>query len=145
MNHSLHFSTYYFFPICCTLPNDLKIFKHVVNLTGRMNVNKHNHLGLFFITNVTLWSTADRIFTGPKKGFLSLQMLISCNLHGGNFWNFFYIFSIYHTTRSYGYICPKMIFATSNISILQSTWQKILKFFPHFSQSMYYRILWFHV
>jgi len=59
---------------------------------------------------MTFWSTAARDFVGPKKEFLSLQMFISCNLHGKKFWNCFHIFEIEHTTRSYGYICPKMFF-----------------------------------
>jgi len=29
LNHFLLLSTYYLFPVCCTVPNDLKIFKHV--------------------------------------------------------------------------------------------------------------------
>jgi len=47
---------------------------------------------------------------GQKKEFLSLVTLISCNLHDGNFWKIFRVFSKQFTTRSYGYICPKMYF-----------------------------------
>jgi len=47
----------------------------------------------FFHANVTLWSAATWFLTQPKKAFLSIQTLISCNPHGRNFWNFFHIFS----------------------------------------------------
>jgi len=55
---SLHLSTYYFFlyifvltifSIYNTIPNDLKIFKHVANLPWRMNPKNHYHFGHFFI------------------------------------------------------------------------------------------------
>jgi len=39
----------------------------------------------FFHNDLTLSSAAARIFAGARKGILSLQTLISCNLHGGNF------------------------------------------------------------
>jgi len=48
----------------------------------------------FFHTNVILWSEAVHFFARPPKGFLSLQTLVSCNLHYGNFWKEFHIFSI---------------------------------------------------
>ncbi len=73
----------------------------------------------FFHTNVTLWSAAAHFFTGPKKRFLSLQMLISCNRHGGIFWIFFHIFSILCTTRSYYYMFPKMIFFKNLVLVLE--------------------------
>jgi len=38
-----------FFPICCTIPNDLNFFKYVANLPWRMNPKKHHHFGHFFI------------------------------------------------------------------------------------------------
>jgi len=63
-----------------------------------------------FSYKLTLWSSAARFFVGPKFYFLSLQMLIYCKMHGGNFWNFFHIFSNQHTTRSYSYMHPKIIF-----------------------------------
>jgi len=39
----------------------------------------------FFHTNLALKSAAAQDFAGIKKGILSLQTLISCNLHGRNF------------------------------------------------------------
>jgi len=47
LNHSLLLSTYYFFPICYTTPNDLKFFKHVYNLTWRMNPKSSTILDIF--------------------------------------------------------------------------------------------------
>jgi len=47
--HSLFLSPCYFFPIYCTIPNDLKFFKHVANLPWRMNPKKHHHLRHFFM------------------------------------------------------------------------------------------------
>jgi len=41
-----------------------------------------------FYTNVSLWSATAWFFAKPKKWLWSIQMLISCNLHGRNFWNF---------------------------------------------------------
>jgi len=64
----------------------------------------------FFCNDITLWSAAVRFFAVTKKGFLSLQTLIYCNLHGENFWNFFHIFSNQHIIRSYSYMCSKMCF-----------------------------------
>jgi len=64
----------------------------------------------FFHTNVNLCSAIARFFVGPKKGVLWIQKLISCNPRCGNFWNFFHMFSSQHTTRSYGLICPNMLF-----------------------------------
>jgi len=54
----------------------------------------------FFHTNVTSWSATIRFFAGPRKRFLALQTLKSCNLHSWNFWNFFYVFSNQHSTNS---------------------------------------------
>jgi len=68
-----------------------------------MNLTSYNHFGHFFIQ---MWPL---VFTRIKKGFLSLQTLISCNLHSRNFGNFFHIFSNQIPTRSYNYMCPKMI------------------------------------
>jgi len=64
----------------------------------------------FFHTNVSLWSAAAQFFTGQKNGFLWIQMLISCNPCGRNFWNFFHMFSSQYTTRSYGYMRWKTFF-----------------------------------
>jgi len=50
LNHSLLLSTlYFFFPICCTIPNDLKNFKHVANLTWKMKSKSYHHFRHFFI------------------------------------------------------------------------------------------------
>jgi len=46
-------SIYYYFSICCTIPNDLEIFKHVANLPWRMNPKKYHHYGHFYIQ---MWS-----------------------------------------------------------------------------------------
>jgi len=51
------------------------------------------------------------------------------NPHGGNFWNFFHILSNYFTTRSYGYMCPKMFFFKNLIlalemAVLERFWWK---------------------
>jgi len=63
--------------------------------------NSYNHFGNFFIMiwscvcqesfepDLILWSAVAQIFARAKKGILSLQTLISCNLHRGNFWIFF--------------------------------------------------------
>jgi len=133
LNHSLHLSIYYFFPVCCTIPNDLKIFKHVANLTWRMNPKSYHHFGHFFIQ---MWPCEVQlpIFSqGQKKGFLSIQTLISCNLHGGNFWNFFHIFANKYTTRSYSYMCPKMFFFYNlglviEVAVLERFWWNIVKY-----------------
>ena len=83
----------------------------------------------FFHKNVTFWSAAARVFRGPKKGSLSLQMLISCNLYGGHFWNFFHIFKNLSTKRSYGWIYPKIflnyffIFVLE-MAVLERFWRK---------------------
>jgi len=73
----------------------------------------------FFYTNVSLWSAAAQFFSGPKNGFLSIQTLISCNVHGEKFWNFFHIFSNQFITRSYGYMCPRMLFFKNLILVLE--------------------------
>jgi len=48
-------------------------------------------------------------------------MLISYNLHGGNFWNFSHIFLNKCTARSYGYICPNMVLVLE-MAILEHFW-----------------------
>jgi len=78
---------------------------------------------------VTLWSTAAPVFTGPKEVFLSIQLLISCNLHSGKFWNFSHIFSNQYTTKSYGYMYPKMLSKKQfvlvlEMAVLESFWWK---------------------
>jgi len=50
------------------------------------------------------------IFLRTKKWFLSLQTLISCNLHSEFCCNFSHIFLNWCTTRSYCNMCPKMLF-----------------------------------
>jgi len=84
LNHSLLLSTYYFFCICYTTPNDLKFFKHVYNLAWRMNPKSDNHFGYFSYhcdlgkccCPVHMGSVDVRFFTGPKWGCLSIQTLI---------------------------------------------------------------------
>jgi len=49
LNHWLLLSIYDFFPTCCTIPNDLKFFKHVANFTWEMNPKNHQQHGHFFI------------------------------------------------------------------------------------------------
>jgi len=83
----------------------------------------------FFHTNVTLWSAASHFFVRPKKWFLSIQILILCNLLGGNFWNFFHIFSNQRSTRSYDYMCSKMFFSKIlvlmlEMAVLEHSWWK---------------------
>jgi len=58
-------------------------------------------------------------FRSDKKRILLLQMLISCNLHDGNFWIFFHIFSNQCLTRSYGYMCLKMFFIKNLLLVLE--------------------------
>jgi len=45
-------------------------------------------------------------------------MLISCIPLGEFFWNFYYMFSSQHTTRSHGYICQKKFFSQNLVLIL---------------------------
>jgi len=73
----------------------------------------------FFHNDLTMWSAAARIFEVTKKGFLLLQMLISCDLHGGNFWNFFHIFSNQCLTWSNGYMYPKRKFIKNLLFVLK--------------------------
>jgi len=73
----------------------------------------------FECIHLTLWSAAARISAMPRKGFLLLQMLISCSLYGGNFWNFFYIFSNQCLTQSYSYMCPKKDFMKILLLVLE--------------------------
>jgi len=98
----------YFFPIYCTIPNDLKIFKHVANLLWRMNPKKHHQYGHFLMQ---MWPCKVQLpcFSQSQKGrFLSIQMLINIlQLKWWKFLNFFHMFSSLHTTRSYNYICSK--------------------------------------
>jgi len=66
LNHSLLLSTYYFISISCTIPNDLKFFKHVANLLWRLNPKKHHHFGHFFI-QVDLVKYNCHVFCKAKK------------------------------------------------------------------------------
>jgi hypothetical protein len=104
LNHFVLFFTYYFFPICCAIPNDLNFFKHVANLTWGMNPKSNHHFGHFSYK-------CD---------------LVKCNC-------------------PYFYRAKKMIFAISNVGILQSTKWKILNFFPHIFKLFYYKILRLYV
>jgi len=87
-----------------------EIFQAYSQLALKVESKEAPPFWTFFHTNLTLWSAAAHFFARPKRGFLQIQMLISCNAHCGNFWIFFYIFSNQHTTRSYSYIYPKMFF-----------------------------------
>jgi len=54
-------------------------------------------------------------------------MLISCNLHIRNFWNFLFIFSNQCTTRSYGYMyqnCLKKLLLVLEMAVLGRFWWK---------------------
>jgi len=104
LNHSLLLSIYYFFPICCTIPNDLKFFKHLDNLPSRMNPKSNHNSDHFFIQ---IWPCEVQLLVFSQS---PIQMLIYCNLQGGNFWKFFHIFSNQHIIRSYRYMCWKMFF-----------------------------------
>jgi len=70
-----------------------EIFQACSQLALKNESKEAPPFGAFFHANVTLWSAAACFFAGLKKWFLSIQTLISCNPHGGNFWNFFHIFS----------------------------------------------------
>jgi len=96
-----------------------EIFQACIQFALKNDSKELQPFGTFFYSNVTLWSAAARFFTGPKKGFLSIQMLRSCNLHGEKFWNFFHIFSNQFTTRSYGYMCPKKFFFKNLVLVLE--------------------------
>jgi len=125
LNHSLLLSTSYFFPICYTIPNDLNFSS--MQPTCLENESKElQPFWTFFYTNMSLWSAAAQIFAGSKKGFLSIQTLISCNLHGEKFWNFFHIFSNQFNLRSYSYMCPKKFFFKNLVLVLEIA---ILKWF----------------
>jgi len=100
LNHSLLLSTYYFFSICCTIPNDLKIFKHLANLPRRINLKSYHHFEHFFIQMSASKVQLPKFLQGQKR-----------------------------------------IFVNSNTNILQSTWWKFLKFFPHLLKPYYYKIL----
>jgi len=67
---------------------------------------------------MTLWSATTLFFARPKK-ILSIQMLMSCNPLGGNFWNFFHIFLNHCTTRSYDYMWLKMLFFLNLVLVLE--------------------------
>jgi len=117
LNNSL-LSTYYSFPIR-TLYNYKLIWKFS-NMwpTCQFCLEKWKQrstikmIGHFYIQMwpCVLWSATTLFFLGPKKSFLPIQMLISCNQWSGSFSNFFHIFSNQCTSRSYGYMCPKMFF-----------------------------------
>jgi len=47
----------------------------------------------FFHTNVGLQSAIAQFFARPRKEFLWIQKLMSCNPISGNFWNIFHVFS----------------------------------------------------
>jgi len=73
--HFLLLSIYYFFPICCTIPNDLKIFKHVANLPWRINPKSNHHFGHFFIQ---MWPSEVQMsgfLLGLKKNFCHFKRL----------------------------------------------------------------------
>lgn len=37
-----------FFPICCTIPNDVNFFEHILILFRKLNSKKHHHFRHFF-------------------------------------------------------------------------------------------------
>ncbi len=75
MNHSLLLSTYYFFPIRCTIPNDLKIFKHVFNLSRKRNPKKNHHFAHFFIEKWASEVYLPCFSHGPKNDFIEFECL----------------------------------------------------------------------
>jgi len=101
LNHFLLLSTYYFFPICCTIPNDLNFFLACSHLALKNESKEAPPFWTFFHTNVSLWSATAHFFTRPKKRFLWIWKLISCNLRSEKLWNLFHMFSSQNTTRSY--------------------------------------------
>jgi len=124
LNLSLLLSTNYFFPICCTIPNDLENFQAYRQLAFKNEFKELQPFWTFFYTNLSLWSAAAQLFARPKKGLLLIQMLISCNLHGKKFWNLFHIFLNQFTTRSYGYMCPKKFFFKNLVLVLKmAVWE----------------------
>ena len=106
-----------------------EIFWACIQLDSKNETKEAQPFFTFFHKNVTFWSAAARVFTGPKKSSLSLQMLISCNLYGGNFWNFFHIFKILSTKRSYSCIYPKLFLnyffiLVLKMVVLEPFWRK---------------------
>jgi len=74
------------------IPHDLKKFQACIQVAFKNKSIEFPTFLKFFHNDLTSWSTVARIFVVSKKGILLLQMLISCNPHGGIFWNFFLIF-----------------------------------------------------
>jgi len=68
-------TTFYllFFPLYCTIPNDLKYFKHLANLLWRMNPKKHHHLEHFIMQ---MWACKVQLLDflqGPKEHFCKFK------------------------------------------------------------------------
>jgi len=106
-------TSFYLLFFSCMLYNFkwFEFFSACNQLSLKNNSKELQPFWTVFHTDMTLWSAAARIFAGAKNGTLSLQTLISCNLQGRNFWNFFHIFLDQCTTRSYSYICQKKFFS----------------------------------
>jgi len=129
LNH--FFTSFYLLFFSYTLYNSkwFENFQACSQLALRNESKKEPPFWTFFHTNMTLWSAAARFFARTKKEFLSIQTLTSCNLHDGYFWNFFYIISNWCTTRSYGYMCPKMfvflnLVLVLEMAVLENIWWK---------------------
>jgi len=105
----------------------------------------------FPYTNVSLWSATTQFFVGPKKGFLSIQTLISYNLHGEKFWNFFpHLFKLVYYKILWLYVSriyffKNLVFILEIIALEQFWWKHSLKplgvsFFKYYFISLYLHI-----
>jgi len=90
LNHFLFLSTYSFFPICCTISNDLK-FSSMQPTCLEELIQRITTILDIFSYKCDLLKCSYLLFDKAKKVFLSIQILMSCNLYGENFWNFFHI------------------------------------------------------
>jgi len=104
LNHSLHLSTYYFFPICCTILNYLKFS--------------------------SMWPTC-------LEEWIQRSTTI--------FYFFSYKCDLVKCCCPFFHRGKKKIFVTLNANISQSTQWRILNFFPHLLNLLYYKILWLYV
>jgi len=121
LNHCLLLSPYYFFPICNILYNSKwsKIFQACSQLALKNESKEAPPFWTFFSCKCDLVKCSCPVFCKIKKIILSIQLLISCNSHDENFWIFFHIFANQCTTRSYGYMYPKMFFFKNLVLVLE--------------------------
>jgi len=117
LKHSLLLSTYYFFPICHTIPNDVKFFKHITNLFRKLNSKKYHPFWQFFIEKWACEMQLPSFSQIWKNGFGEFECLY-LTIYTAEFSETFTAYFQFITLQDPTLTCVKIYFFSKNLVVV---------------------------